>query len=34
MKIILKLICELYAFIYNKIANTSIIKPFNKADEV
>lgn len=34
MEIILKLIYEWYAFIYNEIANTSIIKPFNKADEV
>lgn len=33
MKIILKLGYESHAFIYNKIASTSIIKPFNKVDE-
>lgn len=33
MKIILKLSYESHASIYKKTADTSIIKPFNKADE-
>jgi len=33
MKTMLKLCYESHAFIYSKIVNTFIVKPFNKVDE-